>query len=395
MRQPNSNPNIEFLSAGDVHDHVIFGLSKIGIKSKQRRNTGKIIFSILWSIIDSSSFLIAHLFGLLRDYDSILIAPEASLKVDQQGRCYVTKFKYLNDERKILVLYRSMRTGIVLRGNNCYNISFIYSVLLFFGSTVSFLRKTNGKDYIIALVAKFFIIVLNGKKNLFVSDWVNYWSLGAISAAKVGSILSSELQHGNIHSNHPAYSFSHTSIRHFACDYLLYWYLPMDTFFLDCLYSKRRRIKVTPKPMVSDDSSKNNSILITLQDSNAEAFLRSLSRCIGEVPSNYQVIIKPRRNPSGVIRTICKNFGYVISSESSFCELVSKCCIHISHSSTTLIEAPNYTTRNLSFDFDGQATIRNPSLIEMQKHSQVNILDENQLGIFMKEFFGGPRNSFD
>ena len=353
--------------------------AKIGIVFKQRRSYEKIALSTLVSCWDLLRLILLFFSPQWTHFDKLIVAPQGVVKV-KDNFAYVEKYEDLLAWPSTLVVIRSTRGVPTKRAKNLYDLTFVYVFVIFISFIITHLhcKKHLMSACQISCLTHIFKMLLIRKSNVFISDWNNPFSISCILAAKKRSIQSFELQHGVIHKNHPAYNFSSKKVQQISCDYLYYWMMPQNKSFISKLYPHEKQIyfKPTQHGTFLRKSSKSIDILFSLQDSNSSNFIEAFLPLI-ENMVKANIVIKPRRELSKKLRSrIYSQAPHVkVTSNNDFSALLKASYVHVSHSSTTLLDgALEKNLLNICFDFDGTALQRNPVIKDLLTNNQVVLI---------------------
>lgn len=340
----------------------------LGIDPSQRRNYKLIMVSFFFSVIDCFKLIFLYISGKSKEFDNIVVAPEVSVKV-KGSYAYIPKFESVFESNKAIVISRSVRGGRVLKADNYFDLTAYYVLGILLSSLLGlfFRSKNNIKiSRVIKWMKWLSEVLLANKEALYVSDWNNPFSGGFILASKSLGIKSFELQHGVVHSKHPAYSSENPSIGKLSCDYLYYWYLPKNREFLSLTYPESAQIDINYNINKGEEGVNRDVLLITLQDSNCSEFVKAIAPLLNSsLTDNYRCIIKPRRQLGKAVQSFLEGFDKVNISYDDFYSLLREAKIHISHSSTTLIESCFLRGSNISFDYDDNAGHRNDVIFDL------------------------------
>lgn len=353
--------------------------ARLGIFFKQRRSYGRILFATLLSCLDIVRLSAIMLSSKWSKFDKVVIAPMGVVQVNDK-LASVKKYDDLLEWQSTVIIVRSTRGVSAQRATNLFDLTSIYVLVAASALVISYLmfKKRTMKVALICCMTSIFSKLIKGKRSVYISDWTNPFSISCILASKKHNIQSTELQHGVIHVNHPAYNFSSSRVQKIGCDYLNYWLLPRDSAFLSNLYPREKRVLydcLESKPF-SFKEDKTIDILFSLQDSNSSDFINAILPII-ETAGTARIVIKPRRSLSKELqeKIYCQSPTVEIISNGNFDSLLSKSHIHVSHSSTTLLDgAFHKNLTNICYDFDGTALHRNPVIEDLIENNQVQLI---------------------
>ena len=158
--------------------------------------------------------------------------------------------------------------------------------------------------------------------------------------------------------------------------------MPQNKNFISKLYPYEKQIyfSSSQNEPYTYKKVKPIDVLFSLQDSNSLDFIEAFLPLI-KTMEYANIIIKPRRELSKKLRDrIYSQAPHVkITSSNDFDTLLKASHIHVSHSSTTLLEAAlEKNVVNICFDFDGTALKRNPVIKDLLINNRVKLINNNK-----------------
>ncbi|MCB0392132.1 MAG: hypothetical protein KDD58_12640 [Bdellovibrionales bacterium] len=219
------------------------------------------------------------------------------------------------------------------------------------------------------IVSKFiWKLLLKVKKPKFVvlTDYHNAINMGLIYQLKKYNIPSFEYQHGIISAKHPAYMYSSEVAKQTRPDYLIY-------YFFSCFWDKK--IAYSPEkvifssPYILNECKKSRQtyltkqseverrlkpkVLISLQNSTIEKTTAFVCEAISMLSEDeFEFIFLPRdKQPQNIIN----RKDVTVETKLNIYQLLAICDIHITHFSTTALEAQYLGIVNCVLAFDQMA----------------------------------------
>lgn len=225
-------------------------------------------------------------------------------------------------------------------------------------------RKTLSDAFTMRITFHLSKLFLLHSDIVYVISWNNPAFIGIILYCRSNNIIVNEVQHGIIHSNHPAYNSPCAIVKEISPQNLFYWFLGSDTHFLSRIYDYNSRFEVLSVSSKFLNRSSVNSayLLVTLQDSNWRPFLEALQPFLQFINGKCDIIICPRSQTDTELFPLLNGIKYSINKE--FYGSIGMYGVHISHSSTTLIESALCGMKTICFDFDGTSVERNPLILD-------------------------------
>ena len=359
---------MKFDEVGEILADSRLAYAKLGISVSGRRRSFSILM-FLTSVKDVIRFL-SRRYGTVQDSPNpidVCVCPDVLIRENEQNS-FVSILGWEKElGRNTIFLTRSGRDDKwCVKAPNVYDLTVLYGFAMIVG-LASNLDGSRNYALEVRLLSWILKLRLRGCRSLFVSDWNNSFAVSAIIAAKAAAVKTVELQHGVIHDRHPAYSFKKTIPKYMRCDRLLYWYLPRDRGFLDNIYSEGEISagKYTKSINWNPSFDGYRKIVISLQRSNDFDLLRALSPVFANAREmGFDICVKPRGNSDNIGRFI-KKFDGVRVTTADFYNEIASASLHISHSSTTVIESAISNIPTIIFDFDNKAFLRNSALIPL------------------------------
>ena len=191
--------------------------ARLGIFFKQRRSYGRILFATLLSCMDIVRLSAIMLSSKWSKFDKVVIAPMGVVQVNDK-LASVKKYDDLLEWQSTVIIVRSTRGVSAQRATNLFDLTSVYVLVAASVLVISYLmfKKRTMKVALICWMTSIFSKLIKGKRSIYISDWNNPFSISCILACKKHNIQSTELQHGVIHVNHPAYNFSSSRVQKLA-----------------------------------------------------------------------------------------------------------------------------------------------------------------------------------